>query len=251
MPSELSCLRMSGFVDLHAHHLFALDDGAADISVALEMVKTVTGLGFSDLYATPHQRSGMFLPTRVAIDSALSLLRETLRGNRGPHIGLGFENFWDEVLLRRINEGTIPSYDDGPAFLFEVATQVMPSGIDATLFDLRVRGKLPVMAHPERYLAIQQQIDRAEALGRCAALVVDLGALDGAHGKIEMRTARKLVTEGFAHAAATDIHSPEDGGAIAAGIAWIRKQLGTQALQTLLTDNPRRILAGDLPEQRG
>jgi protein-tyrosine phosphatase len=192
----------------------------------------------------------MFLPTRTAIDSALSFLRETLRGNGGPNVGLGFENFWDEVLLRRIHERTIPSYDDGAAFLFEVAPQLMPSGIDTILFDLRIRGKLPVMAHPERYLAIQKQIDRAETLGRSAALVVDLAALDGAHGKAEMRTARQLVTEGFAHAAATDIHRPEDGVAIAAGIAWIRKQLGEGALRTLLTDNPRRILAGELPEQR-
>ena len=127
----------------------------------------------------------------------------------------------------------------------------MPSGIETVLFDIRIAGKLPVMAHPERYLAIQTQIGRAETLGRTAALVVDLGALDGAHGRAEMRTARQLLKDGFAHAAATDIHSPEDGPAIAAGIAWIKKHLGADALRTLLTENPRRIVAGELPELRG
>lgn len=241
---------MSGFVDIHAHHLFAVDDGASDIAVAIQMVRTVTALGFSDLYATPHQRSGMFLPTRAAIDAAHGALSETLRGNGGPRLGLGFENFWDDVLLQRIGEGSIPSYDDGPTFLFEVTPQLMPSGIDGVLFDLRIAGKLPVMAHPERYVAIQSKIDRAEALGRTAALVVDLGALDGAHGKAEMRCARQLLLDGLAHAAATDIHRPEDGPSIAAGIAWIRKHLGPDTLRTLLSDNPRRILAGDLPDQR-
>ncbi len=240
---------MSGFVDLHAHHLFAIDDGAPDIQVAIQMVTTVAELGFSDLYATPHQRSGMFLPTREEIDAALGLLNETLRGTGGPHVGLGFENFWDDVLLRRMGEKAIPSYDDGSAFLFEVTTQLMPSGIESTLFDLRIAGKLPVMAHPERYHAIQTNIDRAEVLGRTAALVVDLGALDGAHGKAEMRCARQLLSDGLAHAAATDIHSPDDGRSIAAGISWIRKHLGPDTLRTLLCDNPRRILAGDLPDQ--
>jgi protein-tyrosine phosphatase len=240
---------MSGFLDLHAHHLFAVDDGASDVGVALQMVKTVAELGFSDLYATPHQRSGMFLPTRAEIDTAHGVLTETLRGNGGPHVGLGFENFWDDVLLRRIGEGSIPSYDDGPAFLFEVTPQLMPSGIEGVLFDLRIAGKLPVMAHPERYLAIQSKIDRAEALGRSAALVVDLGALDGAHGRAEMRCARQLLLDGLAHAAATDIHRPEDGPSIAAGIVWIRKHLGLDRMRTLLSENPRRILAGDLPDQ--
>ena len=72
------------FVDLHAHYLFALDDGAGDIAMATDMVKVVTALGFSDLYATPHQRFGMFLPTRQTIDSAFRTLVETLRGNEAP-----------------------------------------------------------------------------------------------------------------------------------------------------------------------
>ena len=236
------------FVDLHAHYLFSLDDGAADIQMATEMVKVVTALGFSDLYATPHQRFGMFLPTRSTIDGAFRTLVETLRGNEAPRLGLGFENFWDQVLLQRIVDHDIPSYDDGPAFLFEVAPHSMPSGIETSLFDMRIAGKLPVMAHPERYVAIQTQIARAEALGRTAALVVDLGALEGAHGRVEMRTARQLLKDGLAHAAATDIHSPEDGPAIAAGIAWIKKHLGAVALRTLLAENPRRIVAGELPE---
>lgn len=242
---------MSGYVDLHAHHLFAVDDGAPDLANAVEMVNTVAGLGFSQLYATPHQRSGMFMPSRQSIDAAHAELNQTLRGSGGPTLALGFENFWDEVLAERIAAGTIPSYDDGPAFLFEVNTGLMPSGLERTLFELRLKGKLPVMAHPERYTAIQNQLDRAEPIGRTAAMVIDLAALDGAHGKPQMRTARRLVLEGLAHAAATDIHRAEDGPAIAAGIAWIRKQRGVGALHTLLSENPRRILTGELPEPLG
>jgi superfamily I DNA/RNA helicase len=76
----------------------------------------------------------------------------------------------------------------------------------------------------------------------------DLGALDGAHGRAEMKTARKLVQEGLAHAAASDIHRPEDQKGIAAGIAWIRKQLGPEVLEQMLAENTRRLLAGEMPE---
>jgi len=163
-------------------------------------------------------------------------------------LGLGAENFWDTVLHERLRQRTIPSYNGGAAFLFEVGTQMMPAGIENELFQLRVGGFLPVMAHPERYVPVQRDLALAERLARHAALMVDLGALDGAHGKQEMKTARKLVLEGLAAAAASDIHRPEDQTSVAAGMAWIRKQLGDRALGTMLDENPRRMLAGELPE---
>jgi len=160
---------------------------------------------------------------------------------------LGAENFWDEVFLGRIRGGGLPTYDHGPAFLFEVNPAMMPPRLEQTLFEIRLSGRLPVMAHPERYRAIQTDIARAEEIARSAALLVDLAALDGAHGRPAMKTARRLLEEGLAHAAATDIHSPEDQRPIGAGMAWIRKRLGESELDRLLGENPRRILAGDLP----
>jgi len=241
-----------GFIDLHAHYLPAVDDGAADLRATLEMAKGVAALGFTHLYATPHQRQGLFLPTRDAIDQAFRDMGEAIchAGSTAPppRLGLAAENFWDEIFLGRLRSSEIPSYDGGPAFLFEIPPALMPAGIENRLFELRMAGKLPVMAHPERYHAVQAQISRAQSLGRSAALLVDLGALAGAHGRAEMKTARQLLTEGLAHAVATDIHSVDDLDPIEAGMTWIRKHLGPEALQTLLADNPRRILAGELPE---
>jgi protein-tyrosine phosphatase len=238
-----------GFVDLHAHYLAGVDDGAPDFETTREMVDAVVGLGFSELYATPHQREGLYLPSRQAIDAAYRELGQAAAGQTRFKVGLGAENFWDGTFLGRVKTHQIPCYDGGPAFLFEVPPPLMPAGIDAALFELRLAGKLPVMAHPERYHAVQAQLDRAVALGQSAALVVDLAALDGAHGRAEMKAARELLAQGLAHAVATDIHGPQDIAGIAAGMAWIRKHLGADTLQTLLADNPRRIIAGDLPER--
>jgi protein-tyrosine phosphatase len=241
---------MSGYVDLHAHYLAGIDDGAPDVQTTRKMVAAVVDLGFSRLYATPHQREGLYLPSLEAIDAAYRQMTDAVQGMTGVDVdvGLGAENFWDGTFLGRAQAAKIPSYDGGPAFLFEVPPSLMPPGIETTLFDLRLGGKLPVMAHPERYHAIQTQLERAEALGQTASLVVDLAALDGAHGRAEMKTARELLAQGLAHAAATDIHGLDDLPRIAAGMAWIRKHLGVDALRTLLEDNPRRIIAGDLPE---
>jgi protein-tyrosine phosphatase len=240
---------MGHYVDLHSHYLPALDDGATELEMSLQMVHAVAALGFSDLIATPHQRAGMFMPSRDQIDGAFARVSLEIKAAAPAlRLALGAENFWDDVFHGRLREGTHPCYGAGPAFLFEVNPQFMPIGIENELFQMRLRGQLPVMAHPERYVAVQREPDWAEKLGRSAALVVDLGALDGAHGKPAMKAARRLVLDNLAHAAASDAHHPADQGPVAAGMAWIRKERGPAVLDQLLDENPRRILAGELPE---
>src|SRR5215475_7337412 len=147
---------MAHYVDLHAHYLPALDDGATDRQMSLQMVRAIAALGFSDLYATPHQRAGMFMPAREAIDGAFKAVGEDARtAGVTATLGLGAENFWDTVLHDRLRQRAVPSYNGGAAFLFEVGTQMMPAGIENELFQLRVGGFLPVMAHPERYVPVQ------------------------------------------------------------------------------------------------
>ena len=48
------------------------------------MVRAMASLGFSDLYATPHQRAGMFMPTRTAIDAAFRQVRAQAKSWRAP-----------------------------------------------------------------------------------------------------------------------------------------------------------------------
>src|SRR5262245_36396537 len=42
-----------GFVDLHSHVLFGLDDGSPDLPTSLTMLDGLAALGFSEVCATP------------------------------------------------------------------------------------------------------------------------------------------------------------------------------------------------------
>jgi protein-tyrosine phosphatase len=241
---------MASYVDLHAHFLPGLDDGAKTREQGLAMVDALAALGFTLVHATPHQRAGVFLPSRAAMDQAFADISAGARqGQPELELGLAAENFWDEVLHERLAQREVPSYPGGRAFLFELNPQLLPPRLEQTLFEIRLRGVLPVLAHPERYVAIQQDLTRAEALGRSAAMLVDAGALDGAHGRAPMKTARRLVEDRLVHAVTSDIHTTEDQRTVAAGMAWIRKRLGDRELDRLLAENPRRMLAGELPEK--
>lgn len=239
---------MPNFVDLHAHYLPAIDDGATDVETSLAMANAAIEMGFSHLVATPHQRDGMYMPTAEQIVAATAQMKSALAGNNTQvQLDVAAENFWDGVFHDRLAARTVPAYPGNKSFLFEVEPRLMPPRIEDVLFQIRVSGYLPVMAHPERYRGVRADISVAEKLGRSTALLVDLAALDGSNGWTEKRIARKLVEEGLAHAVATDMHTMRDAKRAAAGLDWIRKRMGDEACQRLLADNPRRILAGELP----
>lgn len=235
-----------GFVDLHSHVLPGLDDGSPDLATSIAMLRALEAVGFERIAATPHQKEAQFLPDAAAIDHAFGQVQGALHdaGIR-LELSLAAENFWDATFFRRWQDGTVPRYDGGRAFLFEIAPADLPTRFVETLFQIRVKGFLPVLAHPERYRAIADDLSFAEKLGADTPLVVDLGALAGYHGWRTGRVARRLVAEGLAHAAASDVHEPSDVRAAAEGIAWIRKKLGVRAVTRLCDENPRRILAGE------
>jgi protein-tyrosine phosphatase len=235
------------FLDLHSHFLPGLDDGAPDAATTLRMLQGLADLGFSDVTATPHQKPGQYLPTLDAIDAAHAATTAAGAG-LGLTFHLGAENMWDDLLHQRAEAGQIPSYDGGPAFLFELQLMHLPPGLADFLFRLRRRDRLPVLAHPERYEPLWDDLAAAERLAGSCALLVDLPALAGKHGRKRTGPARRMVEEGIAQAVATDCHSPDDVRDAAEGIAWIRKRLGDRALTRLLADNPRRIVAGELPD---
>jgi protein-tyrosine phosphatase len=239
-----------GFADLHAHVLPSLDDGVAALGDSLELLAILDKMGFDTVCATPHQKAAQFMPTREAIDTAYAQVKAALSDRHSSvELLLGAENFWDDVFLERLRSRQQPSYTGDKAFLVEINVTMAPPRLEDTMFQIRLAGRLPVLAHPERYAPFwDRNFPRYEALARTCALVIDLGALDGAHGKPQCVAARRLVEEGLAHAAATDVHSVADARAAGAGIQWIRKRMGEAVVQRLLAENPRRILNGELPD---
>lgn len=237
-----------GFVDLHSHVLYGLDDGAPDESTALAMLDGLAQLGISEQCLTPHQKASQYLPAWDRIEATLAKLSE-VRKDHHPTLRLGAENMWDDVFYKRLVENAIPHYRDTAAFLVEIPPPLMPLGMVDQLFKWRMAGKVPVLAHPERYHALWDNDDLAEQLRNHCAFLIDLGALGGFHGRREMKAARHLVEKGFVTAVATDAHHLGDLQQAAEGLRWIEKKFGHATVVRLFDHAPRAILAGDLPER--
>ncbi len=238
-----------GFVDLHSHVLPGIDDGAPDEVTSTAMLRGLAAIGFDTVCATPHQYAARFMPSREQIDAAHDATRQRISDLAIPlDLPLAAENMWDTVFFERAQAAEIPAYGNGPAFLMEWPTAQVPVGLFEQLFEWQRRGTLPVLAHPERYRPLWKDWELVERLRQYCALVVDLGAVAGRHGRKPGKLARKLLKEGVAHAVASDAHTVADVAIAESGIAWIRDNLGPRAVTRLLDDNPRRIVAGEHPD---
>jgi protein-tyrosine phosphatase len=236
-----------GYVDLHSHVLFGLDDGAPDRETSLAMLDALASLGVSEQCTTPHQKASQYLPAWDAIDTTFSAL-EALRKPHHPTLRLAAENMWDDVFHGRIQSNTIPRYHGTQVFLVEIPPSLMPPNLADQLFKLTRTGNVPVLAHPERYEALWDNDELARTLRRVCAFQIDLPALAGFHGRREAKQARHLVELGLAAAVATDAHRVGDVQQSAQGLAWIDKKLGHATTVRLFDHAPRAILAGELPD---
>jgi len=236
-----------GYVDLHSHVLYGLDDGAPDEATAIAMLDGLAALGISEQCATPHQKANQYLPAWDRVEATFAAL-ETARKPSHPTLRLAAENMWDDVFFRRTTEDTIPRYRDTVAFLVEISPPLMPPGMLDQLFKFRMAGKLPVLAHPERYHALWDDDELARSLRRVCAFQIDLPALAGFHGRRESKMARHLLESGLATVVATDAHQVGDIQQAAQGLAWIDKKLGHAAVVRLFDQAPRAILAGEMPD---
>src|SRR6478736_815024 len=114
-------------IDLHNHILPGLDDGAADVSVAIGMAKMAVDEGTTVLACTPHILPGLY-------------------HNRGDLIRREVAKL-QQVLTR---EGRLLTLADSRYVLIEPPRHVYPARLAEALFSLRVAGYVPILTHPER-----------------------------------------------------------------------------------------------------
>jgi protein-tyrosine phosphatase len=236
-----------GYVDLHSHVLFGLDDGSPDAITSVAMLDALAALGVTEQCATPHQKANQYLPAWDRVEATFTAL-DGMRKPVHPTLRLGAENMWDDVFYRRAADDAIPGYLGTQAFLVEIPPPLMPPGMTDRLFQFMRTGKVPVLAHPERYHALWEDDALCESLRRVCAFVIDLPAVAGFHGRRETKMARHLLEKGLATAVATDAHQVGDVQQAAQGLAWIDKKLGHATTVRLFDHAPRTILSGQLPD---
>jgi protein-tyrosine phosphatase len=236
-------------IDLHAHILPGLDDGPESWDKALEMCRVALEDGIQAICATSHVMPGTYDNDRSKILESINSLRGRLR-EEGWDIEIipGSEVYVSEGLIEAIEKGKLLTINDmGRYLLIEFPLpSVSPLARDLIL-RLKLKGITPILAHPERNQGVIKDPSLVYDLVIGGALVqANTGSLLGKFGRDVAETARKLLRRNLVHVIASDAHSPHGRPPVLSeGLSVASKWIGNEEAIKLVTENPRRIIAGE------
>jgi protein-tyrosine phosphatase len=203
--AELSLLK----ADMHSHLLPGIDDGSPDIKTSIGLVKGMMELGYSKLITTPHIMWDMYKNTREVILEKLELLRSAVKEEGlDVEINAAAEYFLDDYVhgLIKNNEPLLPV--SGNMILVEFSMAFPSHSLKDILFDMQMQGYQPIIAHPERYIYLEQNKEFYDELKDIGCLFqLNILAISGYYGKTVQELANYLLKKGYYDLIGTDLHS--------------------------------------------
>ncbi len=140
--------------DIHSHILPQIDDGAADMKEAVELLKIMKKSGITSVIATPH-----FYPDLISLEdfseitgnAYRDLLAETAN-KKLPKVYLGCELLYYKGVG---NSDALPqmTLNGSKYLLLELAVGDIDKDLFQDLLLLKEQGITPIIAHVERYFS--------------------------------------------------------------------------------------------------
>jgi protein-tyrosine phosphatase len=233
-------------IDLHAHVLPGLDDGARTIDESADILALAASEGVTAVAATPHVRHDF--PTRPEqMEHGVASLRHELDA-RGIALTLlpGGELDYEEVAGRTTEELRRFALAGNDRYLLVEFPYVgWPLQLPAEVERLLVAGIVPVLAHPERNSAVAEQPRVLAPMVEAGALVqLTASSVTGGFGRGVRRVAHELLESGLAQLIATDLHAPALGRA---GLAAAAAAVSDESLSRWLVQDVPAAIVNDTP----
>ncbi len=235
--------------DLHCHILPGWDDGAKTLDETLAMLARARVAGIEIIIATPHVGrafKGVEHPATEIAAGVAKLQCELDSRGVGIQIVPGAE-----ILLGSVDilgdAGILPAWTVGGMgkyALIESPYRAWPEFGNSMVYQIKLRGVTPIIAHPERYIDVQKDIARMEsAVSQGAILQVTAGSILGQTDRAMQKCALALLDAGLAHLVSSDAHNPTHawpGEAVEAVV----KRVGEPRARQIFENNPLAVVQG-------
>ena len=235
-------------IDIHSHILWNLDDGSKSIEESIKIVQEAEKAGITDIICTPHHgKRGVKGATPEQIKNSVIKLQEELRKvdclvNLYP----GNEIYVEEDLMEEIQKKTVMSLAEEKYILIELPMQNEYHYIEDMIFDIKKLGKIPILAHPERYSYIQENPNKVLSFLEIGVLLqCNLGSVLGKYGNKAKKTVKELLKSHAVSIMASDIHRADTLYLeIESAIQKLDSIIGKEEREKLVQVNPKKIIEG-------
>ena len=193
----------NGFVDIHSHILPGIDDGAKDVNESKELIEEMKGIGFTKIIGTPHTYPGLYENTEGSIKKSYNKIKNL----KNINLDFASEYMIDHTLIEKARNKELLCIKDNYV-LVEVGFIDFPYNIYEIIFNIILNDYIPILAHPERYLYLNNNIKPLVKLKRQGCLFqLNLLSTTGYYGKSVVNFTDKLLKKKLFDFVGSDIHS--------------------------------------------
>ena len=232
------------FIDIHCHILPGIDDGPRTMAGSIDMCRVALSDGIRTIVASPHVLSPLHAsPEPDRINDALKRLREV--ADCDLEIVPGADVHADPEVLDRLEisrDGL--TINGGRYMLLEFSVFSTPTVMSGFIDRLLNEAVIPIVTHPERNPAIQENPGLLFDLVRQGALVqVTAMSITGGFGERAKSTAFVLMKYNLAHIIASDAHdSRKRPPVISEAVALAAETIGEKRARSMVMDYPRAVI---------
>jgi protein-tyrosine phosphatase len=231
-------------IDIHCHILPGLDDGARTMDEAVSMARIAAADGIQTLVASAHITPGVYDNTPDDITAAARALGDRLKDEGIP---LRIIPGADVRMTPEMLEGGgrfLCINRDSPYFLFEFPHDLIPPGSDRLVGELRGRGWIPVITHPERNSELQRSPEKLDAFIQLGCLVqITAMSLTGGFGPRAKAVSERYLKDGWVDLIATDAHDTVKRPPILSRAVRRAEELaGVESARAMVSSTPEKIV---------
>jgi protein-tyrosine phosphatase len=208
-------------VDLHSHLLPGIDDGARSWEESILLIEALKEIGFTHAITTPHIRPEHYPNTPEVILAQKRYLLQLLAEKKiNFTVEAAAEYYLDETLMNQMDgSGSFLTFGK-KCLLFELNHLQEPFFLKDFIFKASIQGYKLVLAHPERYLYLDES--RLEDLrDRGVLFQINTLSLGGMYGKPTQRVAERLIDRQWIDWIGTDCHHAEN-------LPWLKKAISNR-----------------------
>jgi protein-tyrosine phosphatase len=231
-------------VDIHSHILPGLDDGSTSMEESIGMVRMAVESGTTAIVATPHASSRYSFDFDAVREKAAELgaAVPSIPILTGCDFHLSFDNLEDA--LRHPRRYTI---NQRQYLLVEFPDVVTFSTTPQIFGQLRSKGMIPIVTHPERNAFLQDKVDEmARWVDEGACVQITAQSFLGLFGRRARDSAYRLMKRGLVHFVASDAHDlTQRTTCLRESYAHVADKFGDETAERVFVDNPAAAVAGD------
>lgn len=205
---DISELYPKGFVDIHSHLLPGIDDGAKNLDDSIALIEKLKRRKITNFRITPHVLGNVWENSSSTIKQKEEEVKQALleKGHDDIHIHAAAEYMLDDHFSKLLeNDDILPLKDN--YVLVEMSFFNAPYNLDDLLFQIQLKGYIPVLAHPERYNYYHNNMAQYEKLINTGCLFqLNLLSLTEQYGKPVTKVAHELLKRGMYTYVGSDIH---------------------------------------------